>query len=182
MGSFRTGRRRLSPGLEPGFFLTVARLLPYKHVDRIVEAFRGVRRVGSSSSVPGRSSDTAPRRPPANVTLLGEVDDARLRWLYANCAGLVAASREDFGLTPVEAAAFGKPVAALRRGGFLDTVQEGTSGVFFASTDPAAIASAIDKLERCSWDFEAIRRHAETFDETRFIKDIRAIVNQVAAD
>ena len=182
IGIVSNGPNEPVPGLKPGFFLTVARLLPYKHVAETVEAFRNrpTSRLVVVGEGPERQRLSA--KAPPNVTLLGEVDDARLSWLYSNCRGLVAASREDFGLTPVEAAAFGKPVAALRWGGFLDTVQEGTSGVFFASTDPAAIASAIDKLERCSWDFEAIRRHAETFDETRFIKDIRAIVNQVAAD
>ncbi len=82
---------------------------------------------------PGRAALEASL--PGNVRLLGEVSDARLRWLYASCAGLVAASREDFGLTPVEAAAFGKPVAALRWGGYLDTVVPDVTGVFFERPD-----------------------------------------------
>ena len=60
--------------------------------------------------------------------------------------GLVAASYEDFGLTPVEAAAFGKPTAALRWGGFLDTTVEGETGVFFDEPEPALIAEAVEQL------------------------------------
>ena len=63
--------------------------------------------------------------------------DAQLRWLYANCRALVAASHEDFGLTPLEAASFGKPTAALRWGGFLDTIDEGRNGIFFDEPTPA---------------------------------------------
>ena len=59
-----------------------------------------------------------------NVTFTGRVSDAELRGLYASCRALVAASHEDFGLTPLEAACFGKPTAALRWGGFLDTLEE----------------------------------------------------------
>jgi glycosyltransferase involved in cell wall biosynthesis len=180
VGIDSTGPTEPVAHLEPGFLLTVARLLPYKHVAQTVEAFRDRPRsrlvvVGEGPERHRLAAATSP-----NVTLLGEIDDARLRWLYANCRGLVAASREDFGLTPVEAAAFGKPVAALRWGGFLDTVQEGTTGVFFDSADPALIAVAIDELEGRVWDFEAIRRHAESFGEERFIEEVRAIVHAVA--
>ena len=113
------------PDIEPGFLLTVARLLPYKHVAETVDAFRLLpgHRLVVVGEGPGRAGLEASL--PGNVRLLGDVSDARLRWLYANCAGLVTASREDFGLTPVEAAAFGKPVAALRFGGHLDTVRAG---------------------------------------------------------
>ena len=112
---------------------------------------------------------------PGNVRFVREVDDTKLRWLYANCAGLVAASREDFGLTPVEAAGFGKPVAALRWGGFLDTVLPDVTGVFFDSPEPRAIADAVARLATQRWDADAIRRHAATFSEERFVARIREI-------
>ena len=73
-----------------------------------------------------------------NVQLLGSVNDAQLRWLYAHSLGLVAASYEDSGLTPVEAAAFGRPTAALRSGGFLDTVIDGETGVSSTPRRPRA--------------------------------------------
>ena len=162
-------------GVEPGFLLTVGRLLPYKHTAEVIEAFRQLPRtlvvVGEG---PGYARLAAGA--PANVRLGGEADDATLRWLYANCAGLVAASREDFGLTPVEAAGFGKPVAALRWGGFLDTVEPEVTGLFFDDANPVAIADTIEELLRRDWDAETIKAHAEAFSEQRFVERIRTIV------
>jgi glycosyltransferase involved in cell wall biosynthesis len=165
-------------GLEPGFHLTVGRLLPYKHVDRVVEAFRGLpgERLVAVGSGPLEARLRAGLS--ANVTLLTDVDDAQLRWLYANCAALVAPSREDFGLTPVEAAGFGKPVAALRFGGYLDTVREGETGVFFDEPSPAAIREAAAVLAAASWDAGAIRAHAATFSEARFVEAMRELVTR----
>ena len=74
--------------------------------------------------------------------------EPELRWLYAHCQALVAASYEDFGLTPVEAMAFGKPSVALRYGGFLETVIEGETGVFFDQPTGPAIAHAVGQLQQ----------------------------------
>jgi glycosyltransferase involved in cell wall biosynthesis len=163
------------PGVDLGFFLTVSRLLPYKNVAQIVEAFRPMsdRRLVVVGDGPERARLGATA--PANVRFVDQVNDAKLRWLYANSEGLVAASREDFGLTPVEAAGFGKPVAALRWGGFLDTVVPEVTGVFFDSPEPGAIATAIEHLATHPWDANTIRHHAAAFSEERFIERIRAI-------
>mgnify|MGYP003493932589 CR=1 FL=1 len=101
-------------GIEPGFLLAVARLLPYKNVEQVVDAFRLLPGLSLVVVGDGPERERLAVAAPANVRLVGEVGDATLRWLYEGCRGLVAASREDFGLTPVEAASFGKPVAALR--------------------------------------------------------------------
>ena len=167
----------LVPGIEPGFVLAVARLLPYKHVSETIEAFRllSEQRLVVVGDGPGRAS--LERSLPHNVRLLGEVADERLRWLYSSCAGLVSASREDFGLAPVEAAAFGKPVAALRFGGHLDTVVPDLTGVLFDQPEPRQIADGVGRLLERDWDVEAIRRHAATFSESRFVDRIRSIVS-----
>jgi hypothetical protein len=86
-----------------------------------------------------------------NVTFAGRVSDTELRWLYARCHALVAASHEDFGLTPLEAAGFRKPTAALRWGGFLDTIEEGTNGAFFDEPTPSSCAARIRALLKSSW-------------------------------
>lgn len=163
-------------GVTPGFVLCVARLLPYKNVDAVIDACRGI---DASLVVVGRGPLEGHLREsaPSNVTLLtGGVDDAELRWLYRNCIGLVAASYEDFGLTPLEAASFGKPVAALRAGGYLDTVVEGTTGVFFDSPTASEIASAIDDLRVTPWSTRDLIEHAERFSESRFLDRIRSLV------
>jgi glycosyltransferase involved in cell wall biosynthesis len=174
------GPQTAVPGLEPGFLLTVARLLPYKNVGETVAAF-GLRRdarlvvVGDGPSRRGLGEGAPP-----NVRFVGEVDDARLRWLYANSAGLVAASREDFGLTPIESFSFGKPVAALHFGGYRDTVVPGVTGVFFERAEPAQIEAAVDTLRNVEWDAGRIRLHAASFAEDRFIEGMKAIVASAA--
>jgi glycosyltransferase involved in cell wall biosynthesis len=163
-------------GLEPGFVLCVSRLLPYKNLDSVVRAFAQLPEarlilVGSGPEEPSLRALAG-----ANVTLLGTVTDERLRWLYRESSALVAASHEDFGLTPLEAAGFGRPSAVLRWGGFLDTVEEGGTGLFFDSPTPEAVADAVRRLRRQHWEADEIRAHARSFSEERFIDRIRAIV------
>jgi glycosyltransferase involved in cell wall biosynthesis len=170
------GPREPIAGIERGFLLAVARLLPYKNVEQVVDAFRLLpeQRLVVVGDGPERARLSA--LAPANVCLAGEVGDANLRWLYEGCRGLVAASREDFGLAPVEAASFGKPVAALRWGGFLDTVVPEVTGLFFDVADPASIADAVKALVAREWDADRIQAHAETFSEARFVERLRAVV------
>jgi glycosyltransferase involved in cell wall biosynthesis len=165
------------PGIEPGFLLTVARLLPYKHVAETVDAFRLVPE--QRLVVVGEGPEDAALRSsaPDNVRLLGEVSDARLRWLYANCVGLIAASREDFGLTPVEAATFGKPVAALRWGGYLDTVVRDVTGVFFERPTDSEIAEGVQRVLALERHEDAIRAHAAMFSEDRFADRLGQLVS-----
>jgi glycosyltransferase involved in cell wall biosynthesis len=87
----------------------------------------------------------------------------------------MAASFEDFGLSPIEAAAFGKPTAALHAGGYLDTIDPGVSGLFFAEPAADDIATAMETLTTKQWDEQAIRDHAERFSEERFIQRLREI-------
>ncbi|MGZ4373036.1 MAG: glycosyltransferase, partial [Gaiellaceae bacterium] len=166
------------PGVEAGFALCVSRLLPYKNVDAVVRAFAGRR--DERLVVAGAGPDEAALRllAPPNVTFVGRVTDGQLRWLYENCELLLAASHEDFGLTPLEAATFGKHSVVLRWGGFLDTVSEGETGLFFTDPEPEAIARALQEGRRQSWDQDAIRAHADRFAESRFVERIRAVVNE----
>ena len=169
------------PGIEPGYLLCVSRLLGYKRVDAIVEACARLpaERLVVVGDGPARAELAA--RAPANVHLLGSVGDAQLRWLYAGAAGLVAAAHEDFGLTPLEAAAFGRPTAAWRGGGYLDTVVEDETGVLFDTPDPAGIADALVRLRARAWPEDRLRAHAARFGEDRFVARLRAVVDEAAA-
>lgn len=165
-------------GIEPGFFLCVSRLLPYKHVDHVVDAFAML--PGERLVIVGTGPLEAQlrRKEGARMKLLSHVNDPQLRWLYQHCAGLVAASHEDFGLTPLEAATFGKPSATLAWGGFLDTVLPGSTGVMFDRPEAAAIANAIRDLQMISWDPATLQAHARTYSLTRFVERLRAIVRE----
>jgi glycosyltransferase involved in cell wall biosynthesis len=168
-------------GLEPGYVLCVSRLLPYKNVDRVIEAFRGLSAERLVVAGEGPERPRLGELAGPNVTVLGLVPEPELRWLYANASGLVGASFEDFGLTPVEAAVFGKPTAALRFGGYLDTIEEGRTGLFFEEPTPAEIRDAVRGLGSASWDAEAIARHGTSFSEERFIERIRRVVDEELA-
>jgi glycosyltransferase involved in cell wall biosynthesis len=115
-----------------------------------------------------------------NVLMLSDLTDGQISWLYENCRALIAASYEDFGLTPIEAGLRGRPTVALRWGGFLDTVDEGLSGVYFDEPEPAAIAEAIDRFEETKFDSDKIRRHVEQFSEEHFAERLYGIVNELA--
>lgn len=175
------GLRVAVDGIEPGFLLCVSRLLPYKNVDAIVEAFSELpnERLVIVGAGPERSRIDALRGP--NVTFLGSVLDSQLRWLYAASSAVVAASYEDYGLTPLEGAGFGKPSVVLRKGGFLETVVEDATGVFFDEPQPGQIARAIRVAAQTNWPSTEFRNHLEVFSEERFVQRLRHITEEEAA-
>lgn len=165
-------------GVEPGYYLCVARLLPYKNVDAVIEAvgrIRGARLVVVGSGPErARLQRLADDRP--GVRLLGRVDDPALRWLYRNCAALVAASYEDYGLSPLEAAAFGRPTIALNAGGYLDTIVHGTTGVLFDRPTPESIRAGLDFGDQLYWHESTLTAHAAKFSVDRFQERLREII------
>jgi hypothetical protein len=134
------------------FYLTVSRLVPYKKVPLIVEAFRAMpsRRL----VVVGDGPDLARIRALAgpNVEVLGHQPAATLRELMQRAKAFVFAAEEDFGIAPVEAQACGTPVIAYGKGGAVETVRglddPKPTGVFFRSQTPAAIVAAVEEFER----------------------------------
>jgi glycosyltransferase involved in cell wall biosynthesis len=164
------------------YHLVVSRLLPYKNVEAAVEAFRDLpERLVIVGHGPLRRS--LERHLPANVRLLSNLTDAQLRWVYAHSRALVAPALEDYGLTPLEAAAYGKPTLALGAGGYLDTVVPGRTGLFFDQPTPLAIRTAVLAARQTDWSAERIRHHAVQFSEPVFRAALRdAVAELVAAD
>lgn len=156
-------------GVGPGSVLCVSRLIGYKNVDRVVAAFADLPHLRLVVAGLGPERARLAQGATENVTFVGGVTDAQLRWLYASCSMLVAASHEDFGLTPLEAAAFGKPAAVLRRGGFLDTVVDGVTGRFFDDVSAEAIAATVTGLLSQPLPMQPILAHAAHFTEESFI-------------
>jgi glycosyltransferase involved in cell wall biosynthesis len=163
-------------GIDPGFFLVVSRLMAYKNVDVVIDAFAALPEKRLVIVGTGPERDRLVPRAGGNVSFLGGLADSELRWLYANCVGLVSASHEDFGLTPLEAASFGKPSIVLRCGGFLDTVVAGRTGLFFEKPRAVDVADAIERMLIVVWDASAIREHANRFAEERFISRLQQLV------
>ena len=159
------------------FFLCISRLLSYKNVDKVIEAFRGS---GRRLVVVGRGpeKDALQAICPDNVTMLQDLTDAEMAWLYQHCAAVVAASYEDYGLTPLEGGMYGKPCVVLRWGGFLDTVVEGINGEFFDEPEPEQIRDAVDRVVAMDWDTDVIRHHVHKFEESAFISEIRRVIDE----
>jgi glycosyltransferase involved in cell wall biosynthesis len=162
------------------FYLVVSRLLPYKNVDVIVRAFAGSDR---KLVVVGKGPDAERLREmkTPNVLMLSDLTDGQMAWLYKNCRALIAASYEDYGLTPIEAGVWGRPSVALRFGGFLDTIDEGVTGMYFDEPEPRAIADALDRFEAAAFDPDKIRRHVEQFTEDVFTEKLHTAVDKLAA-
>jgi len=168
------------PGLAPGFGLCVARLLPYKNVDLVIEAAGALD--GFELVIVGDGPDReriAALARQSGVRLFSGVPDSQMRWLYRNASVLVAASFEDFGLSPLEANAFGTPVVALRAGGYLDTVVEASTGTFFDELTAADIAAAVDHASRQHWDPQVLAARAAEFGTDRFVARLREVVDTV---
>ena len=165
------------PGLDDGFFLSAGRLVPYKNVDVLVDAFAELpgERLVVAGDGPGMERLRAVATP--NVVLLGSCDDDTLRWLYASCRAVITAAIEPFGLTPVEGATFGKPTVALADGGFVDTVLDGETGVHFPRPDPAAVVAAVRRFLTCDFDAARIVEHSRQYDEATFVDRVRGLID-----
>ncbi len=149
------------------YYLTVSRLVPYKRVDLIVEAFSHF--PDKRLVVVGEGPEKI--RGGKNVEMLGFVPEARLQELRKRAKGFVFAAEEDFGIAVVEAEAAGTPVIALGRGGSLETVVEGKTGIFFQEPSVASLCDAVVAFEKKDFDPQAIAHHAKQFGKERFIQE-----------
>ncbi len=165
---------------EPGgpkgdYYLTVSRLIPYKRLDIVVEAFNALglplKVVGQ-----GRQAEELQNKAKPNIEFLGGVPDAELKKLYANCKAFIFPGQEDFGIAPLEAQASGRPVIAYGAGGALETVKAGLTGEFFAEQTPEALTDVVSRFDASYYDPSAIRRHAESFDKEVFKRRINDFI------
>lgn len=166
-----------TPGSTPraDFDLIVSALVPYKRVDLAVRAYA---QLGFPLVVIGVGGELARLRSLAapNVRFLGWQPDAVILEHYRNCRMLVFPGEEDFGIVPVEAQACGRPVAAFARGGAMETVADGTSGVFFREQTEAALLDAVRTCAAVRWNAAAIRANAERFGTQRFIDGLASSI------
>jgi len=161
------GAQEPVPGVEPGYLLCVSRARGYKNVAAICQAVAdspGERLVVVGGVPDGAVGPEAADR----IQGVSRLSDEQMRWIYSNAAALIAVSREDFGLTPLEAASFGVPTLALRAGGFLDTIDEAVNGRFFTEVSAGAVRAAVRQNRDAVWNADAIRGHAALFTEERF--------------
>jgi glycosyltransferase involved in cell wall biosynthesis len=163
------------------FYLTLSRMVPYKKMDLIVEAFA---RSGKPLVVIGDGPDRAKIESLAtsNITLLGRQPDAVVADLMERCRAFVFAADEDFGITPVEAQAAGAPVIAYGQGGVLESVVPNRTGVFFGQQQVASLNRAVDLFEaHPGFDARLIRQQAERFAPAQFAAGAVQIVDTAYA-
>jgi glycosyltransferase involved in cell wall biosynthesis len=161
-----------------GFVLCVSRLLGYKHLDLLIEVARLLphRQFVVIGDGPHETQllDVTPR----NIKWLGVVDDAELRWCYKHATTLLSTSEEDFGLTPLEAAAYGTPSVVPGARGYLDHVAEGVSGLFHDGS-PLVCADVIEDAASRSWDHDEIVAYSRLFGSDIFMKQILNLVDEL---
>jgi glycosyltransferase involved in cell wall biosynthesis len=164
---------------EPGHFLWVHRLVPYKQPELVMEAFRELPFRLTMVGV-GPLEARLRKRLPANVELLGWVSRAELAELYGRASGFVHVGEEDFGITMVEALASGAPVVALDAGGARDIVRAGTDGVLIERAELPALQEAVRAVAARSWDPQALRSRALEFSSARFLEQMRAWLDETS--
>jgi glycosyltransferase involved in cell wall biosynthesis len=169
-----TSRYHVAPAHDD-YFLIVSRLIPYKRIDLAVQAFTRLglplRIIGS-----GRYEKKLKRMASKNIKFLGQLPDATVREHMARCRAFIFPGEEDFGMTPVEAQASGRPVIAYGAGGALSTVIDGETGIFFYEQTSESLMEAVQNFRDEQFDPQRIRRHAEEFDTQRFMDRLSRFV------
>lgn len=156
------------------YYLYAGELRDYKRPDLAVEAAIKMNRnlvvIGN-----GKLRESLLRRvgERTNVVFLGRVSDAELRGVYSNAKALLFPGVEDFGIVPLEAQAAGTPVVALGKGGALETVASGQTGLFFHEENSNSLCGAVEEFESRTWDGDCCRKNAARFSKDCFLKNMR---------
>jgi len=162
------------------YYLLVGQLVPYKRADLAVRAFS---RAGKPLVVIGDGEQAAELRRLAGPTvqIMGRQPGSVIHQKYARCRALLFPGEEDFGIVPIEAMASGRPVIAYGRGGVLETVVEGRTGLFFHEQTVESLLDAVRRFEEqeSTFDPAEIRRHALGFDREVFKARFRARVEEL---
>lgn len=161
------------------YYLYVGELIDYKGPSLAVSAFnvngKKLKLVGA-----GADQNLLKKAAHCNIEFLGRVTDDELMRLYAGCKALIFPGEEDFGIIPLEAMQFGKPVIALKAGGALDTVIDGETGCFFEDATESSLNDALSRFEErvlATLDSKRIIEHSKSFSEARFKKEIAAAID-----
>lgn len=172
---------RLSPnGKEPeDFYVVFSRFVPYKRIDLAIRACGNMKRklvvIGSGSQEAVLKKIAASYKD-TDITFTGRIGDDEVKSYLQRCRALIFCAEEDFGIIPVEAQACGRPVIAFGKGGALETVINGKTGVFFSHQTPDSVERALVRFESFektgAFDVSFIAQHAATFSTKRFVEQL----------
>jgi len=173
-----------TPSEERGdFYMTASRMVPYKRIDLIVEAFSKMpdKRLIVIGDGPEMSKIQALATP--NVKIMGYQPFEVMRDQMRRARAFVFAAEEDFGIAPIEAQACGTPVIAYGRGGALETIRDGVSGLFFVEQTPRSLMDAVFRFEDQEEEFDpqACRENAMRFSNERFDREFKQAMDAAVA-
>lgn len=170
------------------YFLIVSAFAPYKRIDLAVKAFN---QLGEKLLIIGTGQDEKKLKREAgrNISFLGWTEARELGRYYAECRALIFPGEEDFGIVPVEAQCYGKPVIAYGTGGALETVKgiraadesdhkNGYTGVFFEEQTVDSLIQAVHLFQRIKFNTEMIRDHALAFDRNVYKEKMKLFIHQ----
>ncbi len=157
------------------YFLIVSRLVNYKKVDLAIEAFNELGLPLYIVGV-GREEGRLKRMAKKNVKFLGKLTDNQLFTYYKGASALLFPQEEDFGLVAVEAQSTGTPVIAFKKGGALDTVIEGVTGIFFEDSEVSSLISAIERFKKSKLSKDKITKNAKRFSKEKFKKEFEKLI------
>lgn len=159
------------------YYFSASRLVPYKKIKMIVEAFieNGKPLIVAGS---GAELKEIKRIATNNITILGHISNGEMERLMKGAKAFVFAAYEDFGIMPVEAMMCGTPVVAYGKGGITDTVIDGITGLLYDEQNIDSLNKSINKFETITFDHKAISEHASSFSVERFEKEMNAFVDE----
>ncbi len=160
---------------KDNYYVTASRLVPYKRVDLIVQAFANLPDKHLLVIGDGPEMRSCQKLAGPNVQMLGYQTDKQLRELVSRARAFVFAAEEDFGISPVEAQACGTPVICYGKGGVLDSVVDGETGIYFPEQSAASIVRAIRRFEALDSPLNpfVIHAHAQEFSPKHFQSQYR---------
>lgn len=159
------------------FFVTVSRMVPYKNIDLIVEAFSHLPDQRLVVIGDGPEMSNVKKKAGKNVELLGYQSDPVVRDYLERAKGFLFAAEEDFGIVVVEAQAAGTPVIALGKGASLETVVENKTGIFFKEPTVAHLVNSVKDFLKLQFDPLYIRENATRFSKERFQREFKQFVD-----
>jgi glycosyltransferase involved in cell wall biosynthesis len=161
-------------------FLVVSALVPYKRIDLAIDTCA---RIGAGLRIVGDGPDRAEleRRAAGDVAFLGPRSGEALRAEYRSALAVLMPGEEDFGIVPVEAQACGTPVVALARGGALETILDGDTGVLFEDPTAESMAGALERVARLRFDACRLHRHAGQFSRERHVQALGSVIDDTLA-
>lgn len=162
-------------------YLCAGQITPYKRIDIAIDAFN---QLGKRLDVVGTGvTDALRNRAGPTINFIGSLSDEEMSLKFASCKALIYPGVEDFGIIPIEVMASGRPVIAFARGGAMETIVEGKTGIFFLDQTADSLIDAILHFESegVTGGADDFRSHVELFSEERFVSEIRAFIGNAVS-